>query len=56
VRDQISSLAGTIGIHERIVHLGQLLGRGLDLIVVEAVDQTFDQLGALFGRYRERFL
>jgi hypothetical protein len=47
VGDQLSWLDCTIGVHERIVQLGQLLGRELDLVVVETVAQALDKLGAI---------
>ena len=55
-RDQIPTLDGVIGIGDRLVETSQLFRGELDLLVIEAVDQVFDQLGAFFGRHAEHLL
>ncbi len=55
-RNQLPLLDRAIGIRDRVVELGQFLGRELDLVLAEAVDQTLNQLGALVGRHLEHHL
>jgi hypothetical protein len=55
-RDKLPTLDSAVGLGDGLIEVRQLLGRELDLLVLEAVGQVLDQLGALVGRHLEDLL